>query len=289
MEFAINIKEIQNKLNECIQYDLATLHDSLFLKLQYFDNEQRKSFLHQELFRVTDMLVQLHKNKALDSLFEYTDNPEFLWDSTFIECLTPGEKKKYRNFNLSSFDFNQYKAQNHIYDENLPYFSQVVQFIVYSKYIHLLKNELEFYQTPNPVNVKNWNLTEEKSTIKKTFESNFNKQQIEILTCCINEAHIFTESVSPKTVSQIFECKLSKPLRVKNNRLLAYFFVALDDRSLITHNWQSVCESNQLFLSSMKGNVLKQTDLSTATNECRDFPPKNSATIDNYIKELKKH
>jgi hypothetical protein len=283
------IKEIQGKVNECIQYDLAALQESLSLKLQYLDTEQRKSFLHQELFRVTDMLVLLRKNKAIDFLFEYTDNPDFLWDSTFIECLVPGEKKKYQNFNLSSFDLNQYKAQNHFYDENLPYFSQIVQFVVYSKYIHLLKNDLEFYQTPSLVNVKNLSQTEEKLVIKKTFESNFDKQQIEILTCCINEARIFTESVSSETVNQIFECKLSKPLRVKNNRRLAYFFVSLDDRSLITHNWQSVCEINQLFLSSLKGKALKQTDLSTATNECWDFPPKDSTIIDKYIKELKKH
>jgi hypothetical protein len=235
------------------------------------------------------MLVQLRKNKAIDSLFEYTDNSDFLWDSTFIECLVPGEKKKYQNFNLFSFDLNQYKAHNCLYDENLPYFSHVVQFIVYLKYILLLKNDLEFYQTPSLVNVKNLSQTEKKYTIKKTFESNFDKQQIEILTCCINEARIFTESVSSETVCQIFECKLSKPLRVKNNRRFAYFFVLLDDRSLITHNWQSVCEVNQLFLSSLKGNILKQTDLSSATNECRDFPPKDSAIIDKYIKELKKH
>jgi hypothetical protein len=68
---------------------------------------------------------------------------------------------------MSSFDLNQYKAQNHLYDENLPYFSQIVQFVVYSKYIHPLKNELEFYQTPNLVNVKNSSQTEEKYAIKK--------------------------------------------------------------------------------------------------------------------------
>ena len=283
------IKEIQSTINECIQYDLATLQESLSLKLQYLDTEQKKSFLHQELFQVTDMLVLLRKNKAIDSLFEYTDNPDFLWNSTFIECLIPGEKKKYQNFNLSSFYLNQYKTENCLYDENIPYFSQTVKFIVYSKYFHLLKNELEFYQTTNLVNVKNLSSTEKKPAVKKTFESNFDKQQVETLTCCINEARLFTESVSSETVCQIFECRLSKPLRVKNNRRLAYFFVLLDDRSLITHNWQSVCESNQLFLSSMKGNILKQTDLSTATNECRDFPPKDSTIIDKYIKELKKH
>lgn len=283
------IREIQSRINECIQHDLTELRENLSLKLQYFDNEQRKSFLHRELFRVTELLVQLRKNKVVDSLFEYTDNADFLWNSAFIECLAPDEKKKYRNFDLASFDLKQYKNQNFFFDESLPHFSQIAQFIAYSKYIHLLKSELEFYQTPVIIDRRNPDAVEKRPAIKKTFESNFDKIQIETLTCCINEAHIFTETVTPKTVKQIFDCKLPQPLRAKNNRRLAYFFVSLDDRSLITHHWQSVCEANQLFLSSLKGNILKQTDLSTATNECRDFPPKDSAIIDKYMKELKKH
>jgi hypothetical protein len=283
------IRRIQNGLNRCINLDLKAVKDSLSLKLHYLDQGQKILFLHQELFRVTDILVQLRKNKIIDSLFNYTDNLDFLWESTFIEHLTPDEKKKYRNFDLSSFHTNQHEFQNHIYDEKLPYYSQTVQFVVFSKYIHLLKKELEYYQTLNSPDEKKLKLPREKPANQKTFESNFDIQQIEILTCCINEARIFTESVSSDTVSRIFNCQLNNSLRVKNNRLLAYFFVSLDDRSLITHYWQSVCAENQLFLSSLKGNILKKTDLSTATNECRDFPPKDSEIIDKYIKELKKH
>jgi hypothetical protein len=110
------IREIQNRMNECINQDLTSMSDSLSLKLQYFDNEQRKSFLQQELFRITDLLVQFRKNRVIDSLFEYTDNIDFLWDSTFIEHLSPDEKKKYRHF-----DFNR----NEVHDENIPYFSQI--------------------------------------------------------------------------------------------------------------------------------------------------------------------
>jgi hypothetical protein len=274
------IREIQKMANECISRDLIAMNDSLSLKLQYFDNEQRKSFLQQELFRITDLLVQLRKNPVVDSLFEYTDNPDFLWESAFIEHLTTDGKKKYRDFNFN---------RNEVHDKNMPYFSQIVQFVVLSKYIKVLKKELELYQTPSPDSKKKLDSTEEKIATKKTFESNFDKQQIEILTNCINDARIFSESVTANTVSRIFKCNLNKPLRVKNNRRFAYFFASLDDRSLITHHWQSVCEANQLFLSSLKGNVLRKTDLSTATNECRDFPPKDSAIIDKYLKQLKKH
>jgi len=275
------VREIQIKLNECINRDFSSMSDSLSLKLQYFDREQRLSFLQQELFRISDLLVQLRKNRIIDTLFEYTDNPDFLWESAFFEHLTPSEKKKYRNFDPNG---------NETHEETIPYFPQIVQFVVLSKYIKVVKDDLVYYQAPIPAKqVKKQDFIEVKTTSKKTFESNFDKQQIEILTRCINEARIFTELVSADTVSRIFKCKLNKPLRVKNNRRLAYFFASLDDRSLITHHWQSVCDANQLFLSSLKGNVLKKTDLSTATNECRDFPLKDSAIIDKYIKELKRH
>ena len=283
------IKEIQSKINECIQNDFVLLRDSLYIKLHYLDDEQKKSFLYYELFRIADTLVQLRKNKTVDSLYEYLDDPDFLWNCTFIENLTSHEKKKYRNFNMSSFNLSQYSIQNSIYDESLPYFSKIIIFVVYSKYLNLLKNESKIYQISNPPNLKSSDSIFERAILKKTFESKLNNQQIEILTYCINDAKIFTEPISFEKASQIFKCELSKPLRVKNNRLLAYFFVSLDDRSFITHNWQSVCEANKLFLSSLKGNILKQTDLSTATGECRDFPPKNYEIIDKYIKQLKKH
>ena len=269
------------------------MDDGLRLKLQYFEPEKRELFLNQDILKMLDELVALHITSAvIQSISNYTDNPDFLWESSFIELLSFDEKKKYRTFDLLSFSLNQYSDKNNVYDESLPYFSQVVRFVVLSKYIKRLKRELTYLQ--ENVNDNNElsavkNLTNKKSKIKKTFECSFNDQQIEILIRCINEARIFTEQVTAKILRQIFSCELGAPLRVRNNRLLAYFFVSLDDRSWIVHNWQSICETNQLFLSSLKGNILKQSDLSTATNECRNYPPKASAIIDNYIKELKKH
>jgi hypothetical protein len=120
----------------------------------------------------------------------------------------------------------------------------------------------------------------------KTFESNFNEQQIRKLTDCINEAYIFTHFITTTTTTQIFNCELDTPLRISNNRLLAYFFMALKNKNLITKNWQSVCYLNQLFLSSGDGHAIKQNDLSTAANESRDLSPKDSAIIDKYVNKL---
>lgn len=285
-------REIQNKVNECVEHDLSSLNKSLSLRLRYLEKGQRSAFLHQELFRITDELVQLRSNRVIESIVNYLDEPNFLWDSTLIEHLNSDERTKYRYFDLTSFSLDQYVTQSSCYDEDLPYFSRIIKFVVFSKYINLLKRELAFYQPANPNNDNkrpvSKTVSKEKPKTRKTFECAFNDQQIEILARCINEARIFTEPVTHETVTQIFGCELELPLRVKNNRLLAYLFIYLDDRSLITHNWQSVCEANQLFLSSLKGNILKQSDLSTATNQCRNYPPKDSSIIDNYLKELKK-
>ena len=132
---------------------------------------------------------------------------------------------------------------------------------------------------------KNDSKTKEK---EKNFHCKFDDDEIGLLTCCINEARIFTETVTPETVKHLFECTLSNPLQVSNNRLLAYFFASLDDRSLITHNWQSVCKSNNLFIS-LNGKPLNQSDLSSATNIIRDKEWKDTEIIDKYLKKLKKH
>ncbi|KAA6330958.1 hypothetical protein EZS27_020386 [termite gut metagenome] len=287
------IQAIQNRINECIKHDYWFLENRIFLKLQYFSEEQSKSFLNQELADATDELANLHDNTVIQSITDYAESLDFLWESTFIETLTSSEKKKYANFDTSTLDVKQYTTKNDSYDEVLPYFSQIVKFIVLSKYVLLLNKKAEYYQSPTiSEEVKKMSIepvSDAKPQIKQTFECHFDDRQIETLTTCINEAHVFTESVTTEIVKQIFDCELENYLRVKNNRLFAYFFTSLDDRNLITHYWQSVCRSNPFFLSSLKGKPLKQSDLSTATNESREKLPKGSEIIDKYLKELKKH
>jgi len=175
------IKKIQDKANECINNDLTAMKNNLFLKLQYLNHEQRKTFLEQELFLVADNLVKLRNIKVINSLPNYTADLNFLWESTLIECLSLGEKRKYSSFDLSTFELNQYVVDNRCYDDSLPYFSQIVQFIVLSLYIEVLKNELESYQLPIPTIERKVSVVDEKAPIKKTFESNFDNEQIEIL------------------------------------------------------------------------------------------------------------
>ncbi|MDD2243290.1 MAG: hypothetical protein PHY69_01400 [Dysgonamonadaceae bacterium] len=174
--------------------------------------------------------------------------------------------------------FEELKNDVAIYDNKIPYFSNIISTIYLTEYIAFLQSKL-----PKEKGII-------VSAIGKTdFETHFVPAQIELLTRCINEVQMFSEVISEKTLNDIISCTLSKPLKTRNNRLLVYFFSALDDRSLITRNWQSVIDKNRMFLSSRKGTPLTQTDLSSANLEIKESSPKGSEIIDNYLKKLKKH
>ncbi|MBP8089919.1 MAG: hypothetical protein WAR39_07155 [Prevotella sp.] len=124
------------------------------------------------------------------------------------------------------------------------------------------------------------------------FESTLTDGQIEYLVDCINEVKMFNTSVTPEELKAIFICKPKTILRSNNNRLIAFFFSGLSDRSLITLNWQSVIANYHLFLSKDKNRekYINQSDLSSATNHIRDIGADGKyAIIDNYLKQVKKH
>lgn len=286
-------KEIQSLFDECILHDLNDLEKGLSRRVDYFvfneclPRNSLENFLHQELYKVVELLAQLRKFAVIESLFFYVEDPYFFWESSLYETLTSDEREKYYYiFDSSRFNTNQYVAQPTFYDDQLPYFSQIVQFIAYSRYFNILTKRLAVYTKEKPVREEKTTSSGEELAIKKTFGSNFNEQQIETLTACINEARIFIQLITPEITAQIFNCNLEVPLRVNNNRLLAYLFIVLGDKNLITRNWQSVCATNQLFLSSRKSKPLNNKDLSSAVNECRLCPPMHSEIIDSHIKGL---
>ena len=73
-----------------------------------------------------------------------------------------------------------------------------------SKCVHILKDELETHQTITNTEEKILSLVKEKPTVRKTFESDLDEQQVETLARSINKARIFTNYVSHETVSQVF-------------------------------------------------------------------------------------
>lgn len=135
---------------------------------------------------------------------------------------------------------------------------------------------------------------EEKVKLKKIvgspnpFNSSFSDKEIEILASCINEAHIFTTTISPTILKSFFICSLDGALKSNNNSLLVYLMMNLNRLDYITNNWQSVIASKQLIYKKTKDNYLTKTDLSTPTEKVQCILPRGYEIIDKYIKELEK-
>ena len=249
------------------------------LKARYWDDKTIHNHIHDEIYKVSCDLVELHeKFPVLHVITNYHDLKNVLWDSTFIESISPDERKKYRNYDNIYIDHNELKKNPTIYDEQLPYFSGIILSIYFTEYIEFLQSKLPEEKIAH--------IQKEQ---KATFECQLNPAQINLLTECLNDVRMFTKTITNKTLEDIFSCNLDQPIKTRNNRLLVYFFSALDDRSLITRNWQSVIDKNKLFLSSGKGILLKQSDLSTANSEIKITPPLGSENIDKYLKQLKNH
>lgn len=272
---------LQDYINSFVNSRLKEAKKLFWLKAEYWDDKTLHTNIRDEIYKASCELVALHeKNPVLHIITNFSDLKNVLWESTFIESLSLEEKRKYREAQNLVLDFGELKKDITIYDQRIPYFSELLSAIYFSEYIAFLQSKLSQEKT-----------TENLSPliVKSDFESQFNPAQIELLTECMNKVRMFSETISSNTLKEVFSCTLSQPLKTRNNRLLVYFFSALDDRSLITRNWQSVIDKNRLFLSSGKGNPLAQTDLSSANTEIKITPPKDSEIIDNYLKELKKH
>lgn len=283
-------KNIQRYADDCINDTYETLTQSFSFKSEYLDKQQLNTFLEQEFFKVADELSTLRTNHTiLKSIINYMDAPDFLWESGFIEILNPDERKKYRRFSeLATFDLAQYKQDNTCYDDTLPYFSVIVKLVVLTKYLEYLQKERIIETSPiitTPIKKE-----QPPKKVQNPFEARFEDWQLQILVECINEAHLFTSIVTTDILKCFFAGESdSISLRSKNNKRLAYFFSMLCSRGYITDEWQAAISNNKLIFAPHKDQYLNSSDLSSANDSSRLILPKGYETIDNYIKQLKKH
>ena len=294
-----NFREIQKILDSCIAHDYKTKVDELFLKREYLTQAQLKDYLRQEIFRVTENIVTIQqKYRVLQYIVLDINIPDFLWESSFFEVLNPDEKRKYVGFRCSNFDMDAYLREPSCYEEQLPYFSIIINFVVFSKYLtHLQEQESKYYT--DTVAIQEQTLPKEKkeSTENKPvkivgkispFKSVLTPKEINLLADCINEAHVFTTTINAKILTDFFNCKLDGVLKVNNTRLFAYLMMQLGCYNYIVYEWQSVIANNKLILGKRKGEPLTRTDLSSATDQAKSIYPKGYEIIDKYIKQLKK-
>ena len=294
-----NFREIQKILDSCIVHDYKTKVDALFLKREYLTQVQLKDYLRQEIFRVTENIVAIQqKYCVVRNIVLDMDIPDFLWESGYFEDLNSDERKKYIGFCCSDFDMDAYLHEPSCYDGRLPYLSIIVNLVVLSKYLRYLQEQESNYHT-DAVAIQEQALPKEKEESADTnptkivgksnpFKSTLKANEIKLLTDCVNEANMFTTTVSAKILTDFFNCKLNGVLKVNNTRLLAYLMMQLSCYNYIVYEWQSVIANNKLILKKIKGEPLTRTDLSSATDQAKNIYPKGYEIIDKYIKQLQK-
>ena len=273
-----NFREIQKILDSCIAHDYKTKVDALFLKREYLTQAQLKDYLRQEIFRVTENIVAIQqKYRVVRNIVLDMDIPDFLWESGYFEDLNSDERKKYIGFRCSDFDMDAYLHEPSCYDGRLPYLSIIVNLVVLSKYLRYLQEQESNYHT-DAVAIQEQALPKEKEESADTnptkivgksnpFKSTLKANEIKLLTDCVNEANMFTTTVSAKILTDFFNCKLNGVLKVNNTRLLAYLMMQLSCYNYIVYEWQSVIANNKLILKKIKGEPLTRTDLSSATDQ----------------------
>ena len=294
-----NFREIQKILDSCIAHDYKTKVDALFLKREYLTQAQLKDYLRQEIFRVTENIVAIQqKYRVVRNIVLDMDIPDFLWESGYFEDLNSDERKKYIGFRCSDFDMDAYLHEPSCYDGRLPYLSIIVNLVVLSKYLRYLQEQESNYHT-DAVAIQEQALPKEKEESADTnpakivgksnpFKSTLKANEIKLLTDCVNEANMFTTTVSAKILTDFFNCILNGVLKVNNTRLLAYLMMQLSCYNYIVYEWQSVIANNKLILKKIKGEPLTRTDLSSATDQAKNIYPKGYEIIDKYIKQLQK-
>lgn len=294
-----NFKKIQQLLDKCVAHEYGMKTNALALKREYLTEAQMKDYIRQEIFNVTENLVSLcQKNRALHNIRFDILMPDFLWESGFFENLSFDERKKYISFQCSSFDMDKYLQSSTCYDEQLPFFSSIVRLVMQSQYLEYLQQSEDASHASVPLDEKSEEQPkeEEKAQPEPTkivgksnpFKSVLTTQQIKLLVECINEAHIFTTTITPKILSDFFACKLNGVLKSNNNRLLAYLMMQLSCYNYIAYEWQSVIANNKLVLAKIKDKYLTRSDLSSATDNVKCIYPKGYEIIDKYIKQLQK-
>jgi hypothetical protein len=287
-------KLLQKLIDRCTKHDYEAVKEAFSMKKAYLNAEQRTDYIRKEIFGITEELVSVNqKSPALKSFAFEWQTPNFVWETSFYENLTISERKKYIAFPYDSFEDKLYLKNPTSYDEALPYFSDIIKLLVYSKYLEDLQSA-EKELLPPPAKEEAIAEIQEDSSPKKIvgkdnpFNCKLDDAEMRLMADCVNEAHIFTTEITPQILKDFFYCRLSGALKSKNNRLLAYFMIELNMRRYIANEWQSVISNNKLILAPMKEKCLNASDLSTACDNIRYISPKNSEIIDKYIKQLKK-
>lgn len=92
-------QQLQRFINEYTSSLLLKSIRLFELKAGYWDDKTMYDHIHDEIDKTSCDLVELHKKfPLLHVVTNYHDLKNILRDSTFIESISPDERKKYRNY-----------------------------------------------------------------------------------------------------------------------------------------------------------------------------------------------
>ena len=309
------IKNIQETMHYCITGSLRTLTDKIENKGEYLDEKQMVEIEKKEYIRVVDELEDSYNiYPAVRCMRDDYDTQDFLWDSTFIESLNKEEKHRWFHSRIDA-TYQDFCKDNTIFDSALPFFSVLCRVIVSEKYKDYLKQRKNFRETVilqsemqslfSQKHDSEDEVLEKKETeqaavqadneenqpdapMEYTFEHEFDEDQIDTLTFCVNEVKMFKGGdITQDQLKSLFDCQHNHVFRSRNNRILSYFFSRLAATGFISEQWQAVIARNKLIKASRKDDYLKQADLSSSKFDAEDGKKnKTYAKIDRYIEQL---
>ncbi len=134
-----------------------------------------------------------------------------------------------------------------------------------------LKEMLHLFNTTLPTTQNFIARSKTRETDDYNLCSCLNNDDLIDLSCCCNEAHIFSEVIDAEDLYSLLNGKLTQPLHSRNNRLVAFFFDQLSLHNLIIRNWQNVIAHQKCIVSSTGKGVLTQRSLSSALYSISDL------------------
>lgn len=128
--------------------------------------------------------------------------------------------------------------------------------------------------------------TAQETKPKQDFQCYFDSTQLNLIARHANEVHLFSADVSEEDMRKLFSCQVSKQLKARSNRRVAFFFDMLCSKNLICKQWQSIIAKHKLILSSSTDKPLTTTKLSSATSDAKSTNASIYEAIRKKVQEI---
>ena len=110
-------QRLQKFINEFTSSRLKKSTDLFELKSEYWDDKTLHTHIREEVYKASCELVALHeKYPILHVITNFPDLKNVLWDSPFIESISPDERKKYHNSESISLSHDELKNDLTVYE-----------------------------------------------------------------------------------------------------------------------------------------------------------------------------